>query len=344
MKLYHASGLLRRQALFAFAALVLIGVSACGEASAPTSGSVAVEPTATTLPCTSSTAVSGAPPAFAFNCPASAVVGGLQVATTGIACDGYLVLKGLRPVYDAGTLQAMAHYVEPLALSPAPSAVDPWTGGRRDYTNGPDYPALVTDPGSPDTPTVPTALQSVLAWVPGAPNCFGRLELTNVSSTSVAIRGIEVTLAADTEPNAFSYQLIDVCTLARCNAPGGASPPCAYFAPIQLHGGRAGARVDVPLSQLLTGTGDASLCPLPLLLKPTEAQEIIVEFTSNPQHLVYAVNLALQLGGSGSATLAFPSQFEQHLVFVDKTVPFSCYGLQRNRFVLETPQTVGRCV
>ncbi len=262
--------------------------------------------------------------------------------TLGTSCNAWLVLTGGRTTYDAGTLQRLADFVDPLTYYYPGPARDPWASQLQDNVNVPANYGEPLDFGTfgSDVPTIPAELSDVVKWAPGAPNCFGTLEITNTSQSTVEIAGIEAKLAVDATPNTFSYQLLDVCTVAnqQCTERGGVGVPCFYWASVQLLGGHAGTQVVAPLqAKPAEPGGTVADCPVPLILAPTKAIRIFLKFSSAPQYFVYTVSLGLQLGaGSLTTILDVPEGLNQHLVFVDRSSAFSCYGLQGTQFAIET--------
>ncbi|HEY7021942.1 MAG TPA: hypothetical protein VH349_12560 [Ktedonobacterales bacterium] len=275
-----------------------------------------------------------------FNASTSGSGGGLLVKTSGVRCGSYLVITDLNKSYDSTKARLMASYVLPYSerylTFPLPDLLgDAYLGQTVGVVRGGQqyYHVLSfeSDPGVDETPPGP------LQWVAGGPDCFAALTITNIGTSTMQITNMGVTLVAAAVRNDYTYNLLNICSVQadqQCHpALGGANGLCAYYAQIRLNGGATGAHFDAPLT-----TTEGANCPLPLTIEPGNVAYIYAKFSSAPW--LYKAKLTFNVRTSSGSNRVVFSSLQQNLAFIDDTTRFNCYGLDRDTFVREEPQTL----
>ena len=257
---------------------------------------------------------------FAFNAPASTDMAGLYIQTFGLGCQSQLVIKQPHATYDTTAIQHMQSYLAALGRA---------TGYLQAY-GGPYGPFFDRH----DLPPLPETLQ----WIPGGDQCLDELDFTATGSESIQITSIGVTFDADAMPNAFAYQLVDICSVVGLHPPPAGSCGCtgcgsgggSYRATLMLPDGPAGTQVNAPITAGFNS-------PLPLTVDPTqpEVQSVDLSVASALPQALYQVKLTVTIiTAEGTKVLVLPSSFISRLVFASAS-QFSCYQLQGNSFLQE---------
>ncbi len=248
---------------------------------------------------------------FGFQCPH----GGLYT----VPMD-QLVLASDRTTYSQDEITQMGAYVS------------------NNYSAGKSLSGETAPP-----PTLRWVLGGSMEPIPGTYNngqfaCGAELDLTNTGSTPIQIPQVGVRLEERPQPNAYTYRLIDVCTIKPkepygCLPQQGGQSTCSmYTASIQLG---LGEKNDV-FSAMPTGTDfNGGNCG-PLTIAPATPVRLFFKFSlaaNIPRNLLYSITPLLTVNTEGEQTVAL-SHLVSTLAFANAN-QFSCYGLQGTTFVLE---------
>ncbi len=228
-----------------------------------------------------------------------------------------LVLATNRLTYDSNELQQIKNYLNAVSTDEQASVPIPDT--------------LQYVLGGPTTTDTSRSL-----YLSGVPNnfiddCTLVLQITNTSQNPLQIASVGVQLATDTQPNNYQYRLLDICNIlsggSACEFGGGPTPCDQYLAPIKLSAGSTNAIFS-------TSTLDTEACG-ELTLNPGDVKNIFIYFYS-PQNLIYSLVPQLNVDtASGPNTLTL-SALTSTLAFANSN-QFTCYGLQNDTFVAESP-------
>ena len=233
---------------------------------------------------------------FTFNSSgASSTLDNLFVTAEGGAfCGAAVVLKGNPTKYDAGSIQSIQ----------TDNDAGNWSSGVLQQVPG---DASAADAGSPNY-------------------CDQIIFITNVSNSTITIKGLAVTYVVASVTNSYHYNLYN-CAPYEPNCPQlGAGVPGCHLA-FRLTPGKAGSSVQQD-------------CPQPLVVTPQQSAPIQFVFTSAPQSELYKASISLILGGGTKITL--PNSFDDALVF-DSPSQFSCYAVAGDKLV-QIPVLHSNCV
>lgn len=198
------------------------------------------------------------------------------------------------------------------------------------------------DGGPVPPPTLRWVLGASTTSIPGESKfpllCGATLLLTNTGNTPIQIPKIGARLKVRPQENAYSYRLVDACSLISCGSgPGGGPGDCrVYFASIRLGPGEQNAVFSAvpshedPAFGIHCGT---------LTIAPTAQVHLYIDFSfapNTPKNLIYSFLPILTIDTvQGEQALAL-SQLVSTLVFAGIN-QFSCYGLQGTTFAPVKP-------
>jgi hypothetical protein len=249
----------------------------------------------------------------------------LHVQTeSGLVCQAWVVLQGKHRIFDAGTIQQMATYLQKTVVyytdSDAPAGVIPEEAQQ-----------LAAPPGLATVLGSASATFKVPGQATAAPaNCHDPLEVTNTGSTPVTIVQVRVTYRTASAPNRFTYQLIDLCTVVQCGPCNGcgSSSGCILFVPMVLQPGPADMQASYGVE-----SNDPTDCSTTAPLGPGAIESAILIPSSALPSQVFQVSLALVVSVEPpnvqpiTVTVPLPSSFDSNIVFAAPT-QFPCYALQ----------------
>jgi hypothetical protein len=239
----------------------------------------------------------------------------------------HLVLATDRLTYSQAEIQAMANYLGPLFQS-----ADIVTS----YLGTPPS-TLLWVPGSAKT----VAVGGLMTY------CAGELQITNTGSAPVQISSAGIQIVQAPQPNNYQYRTIDVCTVLtdpnipwECTSRPSTPTSCSvYHVTIHLNDSNAGTTMtQTPMA--FPGPLEAT-CP-ELTINPSATVNLSLEFNSpnTPSNWIYSVVPQLTLSSSSGPNVVPLPQLASTLAFAEDS-QISCYGLQSNTFVLETPYPTG---
>lgn len=199
-----------------------------------------------------------------------------------------------------------------------------------------------------DNPTPPSTLRWVLGGsmdiipVHAQNECGASLRLINTGNTPIQTPQVGVQLEERPQEKAYQYHLIDVCSLVQCVPLIGGNGDChTYFASIQLGLGEQNTVFSAVPHETDPTTGGS--CGI-LTIAPAAQVDLSLNFPLDPtipKNLIYSVVPTFTVDTDQGEQVLSLSQFASTLAYASGS-QFPCYGLQGNRFVLES--SLGNCV
>jgi hypothetical protein len=185
-----------------------------------------------------------------------------------------------------------------------------------------------------------------LSWIAGGRvDCGVEYQITNTGEATIQIPTVDLRLTKPAYLNNYQYHFIDLCTvlsqpinpLYGCAPNSGASGgDCSvYHASIDLNATKEGSIFSAAVSERDEKTN--TQCPT-LTLDPGKSIELWLDVVPSnpPTNLIYPIVPEFTLETKNGSYVLQPSQLASTLTFADDN-QISCYGLQSDTFVLESP-------